>query len=185
MLPPTAAAWPTLTVTVKTAVTPLSLSSQVRAALARIDPDQPVSRIRTMDRVVLDSLGSRRFPMLLLGWFSAVALALAAIGVYGVVSYSVAQRTREIGIRMALGARAPQVTGLVVRRALVPIGAGLACGVVASLAASRLLATLLYRVTPGTRWCSVDRDGARRPRLARLSFLRAASVDPLIALRDE
>ncbi|MCA1561469.1 MAG: hypothetical protein LC804_14805 [Acidobacteria bacterium] len=135
--------------TVKTAISPMTVAPAVRSALLRIDPDQPVSRIRTMEQVVQDSIGSRTFPMLLLGMFSAVALALAAIGVYGVVSYIVAQRTREIGIRIALGARAAQVVRLVVTRALVPIGVGIAVGVAGSLAASRLLAALLYEVRPG------------------------------------
>ena len=102
-----------------------------------------------MDQVIDESIGSRRFPMLLLALFSAVALVLAAIGVYGVVSYVVSQRTREIGIRMALGARAGQVIRLVLRRSLVPIGAGIVAGVAGSLAASRLLTALLYRVEPG------------------------------------
>src|SRR6185295_10816987 len=81
--------------------------------------------------------------------FSAVALVLAAIGVYGVVSYVVSQRMREMGIRLALGARGGQVMGLVLRRSLLPIGAGMAAGVAGSLAASRLLSALLYQVQPG------------------------------------
>ena len=114
----------------------------------RIDPEQPVSHIRTMEQVVSGSVGGRRFPMQLLGLFSLVALTLAAVGVYGVVSYLVSQRTREIGIRVALGARRAQVIGLVVLRSLVPIAIGLVAGVGGAIAASRLLGTLLYEVKP-------------------------------------
>ena len=112
----------------------------------------PISRSRASGpwtRSSRSRIGSRRFPMLLLALFSAVALVLAAIGVYGVVSYVVSQRTREIGIRMALGARAAQVIRLVLQRSLVPIGAGIVAGIAGSLAASRLLTALLYHVEPG------------------------------------
>ncbi len=182
------AAWPTMTITVKTAIEPLAIAGSVRSALARIDPDQPVSRIRTMDQVIEESVGSRRFPMLLLALFSTVALVLAAIGVYGVVSYVVSQRTREIGIRMALGARAGEVIRLVLQRSLVPIGAGIVAGVAGSLAASRLLTALLYRVEPGdpvVLGAIVMLLGASAVAACLIPARRAASVDPLVVLRDE
>ena len=182
------AVWPTMTITVRTATEPLAMAASVRSALARIDPDQPVSRIRTMDQVIEESIGSRRFPMLLLALFSAVALVLAAIGVYGVVSYIVSQRTREIGIRMALGARAAQVTRLVLQRSLVPIGAGIVAGIAGSLAASRLLTALLFHVEPGdpaVLGAIVLLLGVSAIAACLVPARRAASVDPLVVLRDE
>ena len=142
------AAWPAMSVTVKSAGDPLTLAIPVQRALRRIDPDLPVSRVRTMESIVSSSIGDRRFPMQLLGLFSVVALTLAAIGVYGVVSYIASQRAREIGIRVALGARPPQVTRQIVGRSLLPIGAGIVAGVTGARFASTLLEGLLYGVQP-------------------------------------
>ena len=141
------------------------MATSVRAALLKIAPGQPVSRVRTMGQVVAESAGSRRFPMLLLAVFAGVALLLAAVGVYGVVNYVVSQRMREMGIRMALGATGSQVTRLVIRRSLLPIGAGIVAGILGSVGASRLLAALLYRVQPDdpTR-ARHDRRAARNVR---------------------
>jgi putative ABC transport system permease protein len=177
-----------MTVTVKSAAEPMLLASPVRSALRNIDPEQPVTRIRTMDRVIEESIGGRRFPMLLLGAFSLVALVLAAIGVYGVVSYIVSQRTREIGIRMALGARAAEVVGMVVRRSLSPIAAGILVGVTASVMVSRLLGTLLYEVTPhdpAVLAVIVFLLGASAVVACLIPARRAASVDPLVVLKEE
>ena len=182
------AAWPVMTVTVKTAVEPMTLASPVRSALARIDPEQPVSRIRTMERVVSESVGGRRFPMQLLGLFSVVALLLAAIGVYGVVSYLVTQRTREIGIRVALGARKRQVIRLVVLRSLVPIVTGLVVGVAGAIAASRLLGTLLYEVKPTDPVVLGSIVALLGTAAIVASFIparKAAGVDPIVVLRQE
>jgi putative ABC transport system permease protein len=182
------AVWPTMTITARTAVEPLTLAAPVKAAVMRIDPGSPVSRIQSMEQVVMDSTGQRRFPMLLLSLFSAVALLLAAIGVYGVVSYVVSQRTREIGIRMALGARAGEVTGMVMRRSLLPIGAGMVAGVVGARIGSRLLTTLLYEVKPGDPLVLggiVALLGASAAIACFVPARRAASVDPLVILREE
>ncbi|MEP6916291.1 MAG: FtsX-like permease family protein, partial [Acidobacteriota bacterium] len=182
------ASWPGMTITVKTAVEPMSLASPVRSALGRIDPNQPVSRIRTMEQVVAESLGSRRFPMLLLSLFSVVGLVLAAVGVYGVVSYVVSQRRREMGIRMALGARAGQVIGLVLRRSLLPIAAGIAAGIAVALAASRVLSALLYHVQPGDPAVLggiVVLLGACAVTACLVPARRAASVNPIVVLREE
>ena len=143
------AAWPVMTIVTKTATDPASFSAAIRAALQQIDPDLPVARVSTMEAIERDSLGSRRFPMMLLGAFAAVALALAVIGVYGVVSYLVARRTREIGIRVALGARRGQVLRLVLAGAMRPVVAGLAVGTVGAIFASRLLGAMLFNVKPG------------------------------------
>ena len=182
------AVWPEMTITVKSVAAPTTLALAARGALARIDPEQPVSRIRTMEDVVSDSIGGRRFPMLLLAIFSAVALILAAIGVYGVVSYLVSQRTREMGIRVALGARRPQVVQLVVFSSLRPIVAGLIVGVGGAILASGLLSTLLYAVTPSDPAVLagiVSILGATATAACWLPARRAASVDPLVALREE
>jgi predicted permease len=182
------ATWPAMTVIVKAASESMSMAPAVRAALAKVAPDQPVSRIRTMEQVVAESVGSRRFPMLLLGLFSAVALALAAIGVYGVVNYVVSQRMREMGIRMALGARAWQVTQLVLKRSLLPIGAGIVAGIAGSLAATRMLSALLYEVAPGdpaVLGTIVLILGSTAIAACLVPARRAASVDPLVVLREE
>jgi putative ABC transport system permease protein len=182
------AVWPAMTITVKTSTPPLAAASMVKSALARIDPEQPVSRIRTMDDVVSESIGGRSFPMLLLTLFAAVALVLAAIGVYGVVSYLVSQRTREIGIRVALGARKREVVWLVVGRALAPVVAGLALGAMGGVLSARILATLLYGVSPSDLSVIAGIVAVLGTTAMVASWIparRAASVDPLVALRDE
>jgi putative ABC transport system permease protein len=181
-------AWPSMTVTVKAANEPMALASPVRGALRHIDPEGPVTRIRTMEDVLEESMGARKFPMLLLGGFSLVALVLAAIGVYGVVSYIVSQRTREIGIRMALGARAAEVVRMVVRRSMTPIAAGIVVGVLGSIWASRLLGTLLYEVKPHdpvVLGSIVLVLGGSAVAASLVPARRAASVDPLIVLKEE
>jgi putative ABC transport system permease protein len=182
------AAWPVMTVTVKTATQPLTMAPAVRAALARIDPEQPVSRVRTMEQVIADSMGGRRFPTLLLSLFSAVALILAGVGVYGVVNYVVSQRTREMGIRVALGARGGQVVRLIVGRSMIPIGLGIAAGIAGAIASSRLLSTLLFEVAPADPVVLASIAGLLAFTAIAAAWLparRAASVDPLRVLRDE
>jgi putative ABC transport system permease protein len=182
------AVWPAMTITVKTATSPLTLASPVKAALARIDPEQPVSRIRTMDDVLSESIGGRSFPMLLLTLFAGVAFALAAIGVYGVVSYLVSQRTREMGIRVALGARKRELVMLVVGRALGPIVSGLVMGAVGAMLSAGILSTLLYGVSPSDPSVIAGIIAALGTTAIVASWIparRAASVDPLVALREE
>ena len=182
------AAWPVMTIVVRTAGDPLALAAVTKKALADIDPDQPVSNIRTMKEVLDDSLGPRRFPMLLLITFSLLALVLAAVGLVGVVSYSVAQRTHEIGIRMALGARRTDVLRLVVSRTMLWVAVGVGLGLIGSVSLRRLLAGLLYGVSPTDPVVL----GAVSVLLAAVALLasyiparRAAKVDPLVALRWE
>ncbi|MDQ2670291.1 MAG: ABC transporter permease, partial [Gemmatimonadota bacterium] len=123
---------------------PASLGPLVRAAVSRIDPDLPVSQMATMETLVEDSAGTRRFAMVLLAVFAGVALTLAVVGLYGVLSSTVAQRAREMGIRLALGAQTGDILRMVLRQGLVLAAAGVAIGLVASLALTRLLASLLY-----------------------------------------
>ena len=182
------AVWPVMTVAVRTAGDPMMSGQTVRAALRRVDPDVAVSAPRSMGQIVGASTGYRSFPTRLLTIFAGVALVLAAIGVYGVVGYLVTQRTREIGIRIALGARRAQVMQLVVGRSLLPIVVGLITGGAAAVGAARLLTSLLFRVQPwdpavllgivlvlGTAGVLASWVPARR----------AASVDPLVVLRND
>jgi putative ABC transport system permease protein len=182
------AVWPSMTIVLATTVEPRGLAAAARAALARIDPAQPVSRVRTMDEVLTESIGSRRFPMLLLALFSLVALALAVIGVYGVVSYLVSQRTREMGIRVALGAGRRQVTRLIVAGSFRPVALGLIGGAGAAVMSARLLATLLYGVSPwdpAVLLVIVASLGTAAAFACWVPARRAASIDPLVALRDD
>jgi putative ABC transport system permease protein len=142
--PYTQAAWPMMNVVVRTVNTPLAFAVPVKKAMREFLPDRPVSNVDTMENVVRNSIGSRRVPMLLLSAFSVVALLLASVGIMGVVSYSVTQRTQEIGLRIALGARGTDVFSLVLRGSMKWVLAGLALGLAGSAGMSRVLGTLLY-----------------------------------------
>ena len=173
---------------VRTTTPPLSLVPAIRDALRQIDKDQPLAKIRTMDQLVADSAASPRFTMLLLSAFAALALALACIGIYGVMAYSVTQRTHEIGIRLVFGARRNDVLWLVLeqgaRLALVGVGIGL----VGALLLTRLIANLLFGVSAS--------DPLTFAAVAALLMLvallacyvparRATRIDPMVALRYE
>ena len=182
------AAWPMMTIAAKTAAAPATYASAVRAALGGIDPDLPVARVSTMESIERNSTGSRRFPMMLLGAFGLVAFALAVVGVYGVVSYVVTQRTREIGIRVALGARRAQVLRLVVMGAMRPVIAGLLIGSAGAVFASRLLGTLLYNVKPGDPAVVAGIAAALAVAAVAASLVpgaRATRVDPITVLKVE
>lgn len=173
---------------VKTDVDPASLAATVRKTVWEIDKDQPVSNIKTMEEILLDSIARQRFSMLLLAIFAAVALILAAVGIYGVMSYSVAQRTHEIGIRMALGAQTGAVLKLAVSYGLKLVIAGIVIGLIAAFALTRVMSTLLFGVTatdPATfTLISLLLIGVA----ALASYIparRATKVDPIIALRYE
>src|SRR4029453_11984806 len=132
---------------IRTNFDPLSLAETVRQTVWEIDKDQPVSDISSMEEVVSDSVARQRFSMLLLGIFAGLALVLAAVGIYGVMSYSVAQRTREIGIRMALGAQRSDVLKMTVGEGLRLVFTGVAIGLAAAFVLTRAMSTLLFRVT--------------------------------------
>jgi predicted permease len=177
-----------MSVVLRTTIPPSSVAGAVRREVHAIDPNLPVGNVRTLDDVVARSISPQRFYMTLLSAFAAVALALAAIGIFGVLSYTVAQRTREIGIRMALGARERSVLHLVVRHAMGLAAAGIALGTAAALFLSKTMTTLLFATSP--------RDGLTFGLVAVLlggvallaSYVparRAARVDPIVALRAD
>jgi putative ABC transport system permease protein len=138
--------WGDMNLLIRTAVPPMTMASAVRSQVAAVDPDQPLTNIQTVDQLMDNSRSQPRFTMLLLGTFSAAALALALIGIYGVLSYSVVQRRQEFGIRLALGAERSDILRLVVRQGLILTLTGIATGLVASLLLTRLMSGLLYKV---------------------------------------
>jgi putative ABC transport system permease protein len=186
--PYTQAAWPVMSVVVRTTAHPATFTAVVRKALAEVLPDRPVSEVETMDDIVQDSVGPRRFPTILLGTFALLALTLAAVGIIGVVSYSVAQRTHEIGVRIALGARPLDVLKLIVSGSMKWVLAGIGFGVVGSLGLMRLLGILLYEVKP-TNPAVLGIVAILLTGVALLASYvparRAAKVDPMVALRYE
>jgi putative ABC transport system permease protein len=182
--------WPVsaMSVVIRTATPPASLAEMVRADVHAVDPNLPLSNVRTLDQIVARSISQPRFYMTLLTIFAGVALALAAIGIFGVLSYAVAQRTREIGIRMALGAQERSVVTLVVRQAMGMVLAGVVCGTIAALLLSQTLTKMLFRVTP-TDPTTFGAVGLVLIAVALVaSYMparRATRVDPIVALRAE
>jgi putative ABC transport system permease protein len=181
-------AWPVMTVVARTASDPLAWERPLRSALTRVEPDLPAATARTMEDVVRRSIGWREAPMRLLTAFAVVGLLLAAVGVYGVLAYYVSQRTREFGVRSALGASRWTIVSLVLRQSALPLTTGIVGGVIASFAAGRLLSELLFDVQPGDPAVLAMVVGV----LVSVALVsswwparRAASVDPLTALRDE
>jgi putative ABC transport system permease protein len=171
---------------VRTNVAPLSLATSVRNAVWAVDKDQPVSDIRTMEGIVSESVARQRFSMLLLGIFASLALILAAVGIYGVMSYSIAQRTREIGIRMALGAQRSDVLKLAVGQGLRLVLIGVAIGLGAAFILTRVMASLLFGVsaTDPTTFATISLVLISVALLASyIPALRATRVDPMVALR--
>jgi len=167
---------------------PMSVANAVRSAIWRVDRDQPVWRVRPVTQSIEGALGARKFTMRLLASFAVLAVILATIGVYGVMSYAVARRTQEMGIRMALGARATQVVSMVLRQGMRTIALALVIGLVISIGATRVLETQLFgveRLDPVT-FTVVPLALAIVALLAcYLPARRASRVDPVAALRAE
>jgi putative ABC transport system permease protein len=183
------ASWPSMFFAIRSATSdPTTLTSAAQKVVWDINKDVSLANLRTMQDLIANSVQRRKFSMLLLTIFAATAMLLAAIGLYGVMSYSVAQRTKEIGVRMALGARRPDVLALVVKRGMALVGIGIAVGIVLSLAMARLIAGLLFGITATDPLTFI----AVAVLLGLVAFVanylparRAASVDPMVALRYE
>ncbi len=175
-------------VLVRTSVPPLTLRTSVESVVHELDKDIPVARLRTLGDVVSRSISQPRFYMLLLGLFAATAMLLAALGIFGVMSYAVTQRSREIGIRMALGARGAEVMSMILRNAAVLVVSGILLGLAGALALSKSLSGLLFNLTPTDPMTL----GGVAVLLAGVALLAsvlpardATRVDPLITLRSE
>jgi len=176
------------TLVLRTPFDPMGVALQVKEAVHAIDPEQPVDRFETIEESRYASMASPRLTTLLLGIFAVLALVIAATGVSGVIAYAVSQRTQEIGIRMALGARRAQVLAMVLRQGLGMVALGLAAGIAAAFAAGRFLSGFLFETSPSdpVTFAAVLLVLVVAALIA--SFLparRAASIDPTHALRSE
>jgi putative ABC transport system permease protein len=181
-------AWPFMRIVARSKSDPALVAATIREAVKAIDKDQPVDKVTTMSSVVSASIVGRSFYMQLLGTFGALAFILAAIGIYGVVSFSVAQRTREIGIRVALGARRGDVLGLVLKEALRLTALGVGLGLIGAFAATRVLRSLLFEVKPTDPATFICLSLLLTLVALLASYIparRATKVDPLVALRYE
>ena len=140
--------WSEMTLVVRAVQNPTNLIADVRGVIRSVDPDQPLGAIRTMENIVSESVAPRRLTMLISGLFAALALLLAMVGLYGVISYSVAQRSHEFGIRMALGAAQGDILSLIVAQGFRLAVAGIVVGMAGALALTRVLTSLLFGITP-------------------------------------
>jgi putative ABC transport system permease protein len=178
----------TMSLVVRTALPPGAILPAIKNAIWLVDKNQPLFGVRSMDEIISGIISAQRLAFLLLGVFAFLALALAAIGIYGVTSYAVSERTHEIGVRMALGAQPSDVSRFVLGHGARLAGVGIICGVVAALALTRLLSSLLFGVTATDPLTFVVVALV----LGTVAFLasyvparRAMRVDPMVALRYE
>ena len=173
---------------VRTRQSPATAVAGIRTAMHDVDPDLPLAQLRTMDQVLSASVNDWRFRTILLALFGGLALFIAAIGIYGVISYSVAQRTHEIGVRVALGAARRDVVSLIVRQGLRLALAGIAAGVLGAWGLTRFLASLLFGVKPADPLTFASVCLILSAAAALASYIparRATKVDPMVALRYE
>jgi predicted permease len=175
-------------VVVRTTGEPLGVAGAVRAVVRQLDPTLPVANVRSMSEVVATSLATPRLTGFLLGAFAAIALALAAVGIYGVLAYLVSQRTQEIGIRLAIGAARSQVMSMIMQQGMTLAIVGIAVGVTAAFLLTRLMQSLLYEVKPGDPMTFIVVPAVLLVVSLVASYLpawRATKVSPLIALRTQ
>jgi putative ABC transport system permease protein len=179
---------PFVSLVVRTGAGPARLIAAVQARIWAVDKDQPVLNIQTMDQVLSHSVANRRLYLLLLGGFAAIALVMATAGIYGLVSYAVARRTNEMGIRVALGASVGQILALVLRRGMLLSLTGIGIGIGGSLAMTRVMSGLLYGITA----TDTRTFFAMALLFAMVAFAatyiparRAARIDPTVAFRHE
>jgi len=180
--------WPTMNLAVRTTSDPLSVGGAVRESVRSLDGDLPVSNMETMEQVISSSVSRPRFTMSLLAVFAGIALVLAAVGIYGVMSYSVTQRTHEMGIRMALGAQTLDVLRLVIKSGMTLALIGVTIGLAGALALTRVIGTLLFEVTPTDAMTYVFVSVGLLSVALLACYIparRATKVDPLVALRYE
>jgi putative ABC transport system permease protein len=178
-----------LDLVLRTSIAALSgLDTAVRNLIHEIDPDVYVAKLEPLEQLITGTLSQPRFNMMLLGCFAGVAMLLAAIGIYGVIAYSVAQRTKEIGIRMALGAQRRDMLQMILRQSFTIVSIGLAAGLVAALAVTRLMSSLLYGVSAHDlstyAIVLIVLSGAALI-ASYMPARRAMNVDPMVALRYE
>jgi putative ABC transport system permease protein len=175
------------TILLRTRGDPLGLLAVVKQAVQSVNPDLPIFDVKTMERRVTDGLATQRLSVILVSLFSLLALILAAVGLYGVLAYSIAQRTREIGIRIALGAQTQNILGSIIRQGFKIVGVGLAIGIAGAIALTRLIQSMLYGVSgtdPVALLTAIGILGRAAFLACLVPALRATRIDPITALRE-